>query len=67
MQLRPGTERGAVGLTCVPKAMDTQKQRENFPVSFLTECQLPSAMDLPLLLLPGALCFGGLASPPTFL
>lgn len=67
MQLRPGTERGAVGLTCVPKAKDTQKQRENFPVSFLTECQLPSATDLPLLLRPGALCFGGLASPPTFL
>lgn len=67
MQLRPGTERGAVGLTCVPKAKDTQKQHENFPVSFLTECQLPSATDLPLLLRPGALCFGGLATPPTFL
>ena len=35
---RPGTVLAAMGLTCGPKAKDTEKQHESIPVPFIMQC-----------------------------
>lgn len=72
---RPGAVLAAMGLTCGPKAKDTEKQCKSTPVPFITQCQLPVQPRiclswppiLTLLLHSDSLCFGDLASPLTFL